>query len=42
MKSLINKLVAALLLAVSLAGCANIGPQESATQWRMHQPADLE
>ena len=42
MKSVISKLIAALLFAASLAGCAGIGPQESADQWMAHQPAALD
>jgi len=40
MNSFTSKLIAALLLAASLAGCAGIGPQESATEWMQHQPTD--
>ncbi|HTD91317.1 MAG TPA: hypothetical protein VK663_11685 [Burkholderiales bacterium] len=38
MQSLTSKLLVALLLAASLAGCASIGPQESAMDWMQHQP----
>ena len=35
MNSLTSKLIAALLLAASLAGCAGIGANESATDWQV-------
>ena len=38
MKAITSKLIAALLLAASLAGCAGMGAQESAQQWMEHQP----
>ena len=41
MKSFVSKIVAAVLVAASLAGCAGI-QQESATQWLQHQPMDQE
>ena len=42
MKSLISKIVAALLFAASLAGCANMGPQESASDWMANQPTQTD
>ena len=42
MKSFTSKLVAALLLAATLAGCAGISPQESAMNWMDHQPLSLD
>jgi uncharacterized protein YceK len=41
MKSLVFKILAALALATSLAGCGSI-MQESANDWMMHQPVDLD
>lgn len=40
MRSVASKLVAALLLAASLAGCAGIGAQESAIHWMETQTAE--
>lgn len=37
MTSLITKIVAAILVAVALAGCGTV-TQESATEWMQRQP----
>ncbi len=39
MKKFISRIVAALLVATSLAGCSSTIKQESATEWMARQPA---
>lgn len=41
MKSLVVKVLAALALASSLAGCGSM-LQESANDWMMHQPSVID
>ena len=40
MNTILSRIIAALIVAAALAGCAGIGNQESAMQWMDHQPAN--
>jgi hypothetical protein len=44
MKTILSRIIAALIVASALAGCAGagIGNQESAMQWMDHQPVLLD